>query len=449
MQVACRTVPIRNGVRGTFRTTPYHRERVRNGLKSYVHPDVQVTREPLGSGNQTPTLTSARAPIASISISAAASPSSPLNITLACTCGVVSTFSACASNVGVPAEPRSARESDSTHAHSDNVPHFDDTAVFLVRRVLPLVANSVVPAPRSTLPRRTSPSCTCALHPWRRASVDPTPPSSCPPSRPTPHLSFRSAVYLRTDRSHVSPRPDDGLRAYGDGPRQWGVTGRERGAGERRAEGGGRVGVRRWNEEDSPATRVLHRTGGLQLIEVLARARELAGVVEEPAHALRARLISWFLDTPPAPFGLHRMVLTGKAAGQDVGMWFGPSVTAGALRTLVKAFPTGLGVFVATDGTLYQTEVFAASHSPIAASSESSTASVSSHGSQGRGSSSGHSKGGKDAREEMWRETGAAVAGIRLLLLLLRHRRPFCTTERSSSLITFDFRTSRERADTF
>jgi hypothetical protein len=58
----------------------------------------------------------------------------------------------------------------------------------------------------------------------------------------------------------------------------------------------------------------------------------------QPAHALRARLISWFLDTPPAPFGLHRMVLTGKAAGQDVGMWFGPSATAGALRLLCFSF---------------------------------------------------------------------------------------------------------------
>ncbi|KAJ7917415.1 hypothetical protein B0H13DRAFT_1870288 [Mycena leptocephala] len=83
------------------------------------------------------------------------------------------------------------------------------------------------------------------------------------------------------------------------------------------------------------------------------------------------------------------MALAGKAAGKDVGMFFGPSAAAGALRTLVDAFPAaGLGVSVATDGTLYQTEVFAASHSPIAASSESSAASVSSHGSHGRGSSS-------------------------------------------------------------
>ncbi|KAJ6522191.1 hypothetical protein DFH09DRAFT_1251014 [Mycena vulgaris] len=74
-----------------------------------------------------------------------------------------------------------------------------------------------------------------------------------------------------------------------------------------------------------------------------------------------------FLDAPAAPFGVHRMALAGKAAGKDVGMWFGPSAAASALRTLVDAFPEcGLGVSVATDGTLYQTEVFAASHSPAA-----------------------------------------------------------------------------------
>ncbi|KAJ6475178.1 hypothetical protein DFH09DRAFT_459655 [Mycena vulgaris] len=48
-------------------------------------------------------------------------------------------------------------------------------------------------------------------------------------------------------------------------------------------------------------------------------------------------------------------------------MWFGPSAAAGALRTLVDAYTVcGLGVSVATDGTLYQMEAFAASHSPAA-----------------------------------------------------------------------------------
>ncbi|KAJ6583364.1 hypothetical protein DFH09DRAFT_1435743 [Mycena vulgaris] len=81
-----------------------------------------------------------------------------------------------------------------------------------------------------------------------------------------------------------------------------------------------------------------------------------------------------------------------RTAEKDVGMWFGSSAAAGVVsissipaRTfsihifvappsppstmLVDAFPAcGMGVSVATDGTLYQTEVFAASHSPAALS---------------------------------------------------------------------------------
>ncbi|KAJ7215258.1 hypothetical protein C8J57DRAFT_1255537 [Mycena rebaudengoi] len=58
----------------------------------------------------------------------------------------------------------------------------------------------------------------------------------------------------------------------------------------------------------------------------------------------------------------------GKAQDKDVGMWFGPSAAAGAVRTLVDAFPAcGLGVSVATDGMLYQTEVYTASHTPVVA----------------------------------------------------------------------------------
>ncbi|KAJ7633820.1 hypothetical protein DFH06DRAFT_1175230 [Mycena polygramma] len=103
------------------------------------------------------------------------------------------------------------------------------------------------------------------------------------------------------------------------------------------------------------------------------------------------------------------MALARKAAGKDVEMWFGPSAAAGALRTLVDAFPAcGLGVSVATDGTLYQTEVFAASHSPHSVASSSAT-SVSSSGSHdhrkasshvhGREPSSGHLHVHQKARE--------------------------------------------------
>ncbi|KAJ6491218.1 hypothetical protein DFH09DRAFT_1208337 [Mycena vulgaris] len=46
------------------------------------------------------------------------------------------------------------------------------------------------------------------------------------------------------------------------------------------------------------------------------------------AHAARAHLVSWFLAALAASFSVHRMALAGK----DVGMWSGPSATAGALR---------------------------------------------------------------------------------------------------------------------
>ncbi|KAJ6581256.1 hypothetical protein B0H19DRAFT_500096 [Mycena capillaripes] len=82
-------------------------------------------------------------------------------------------------------------------------------------------------------------------------------------------------------------------------------------------------------------------------------------------HAAYVRLLTWFLDTPApeAPFSVHRMALAGKDLGTEVGMWFGPSIAAGAIKALVQAFPgCGLGVSVATDGVLYQSSVFEASH---------------------------------------------------------------------------------------
>lgn len=102
-------------------------------------------------------------------------------------------------------------------------------------------------------------------------------------------------------------------------------------------------------------------------------------------YATYVQILTWFFDTPSpeAPFSVHRMALAGKELGTDVGQWFGPSVAAGAIkyvypthlfhhtylhfccyaRRLVNAFPgAGLGVSVAKDGVLSQTDVFLASH---------------------------------------------------------------------------------------
>ncbi|KAF7310342.1 hypothetical protein MIND_00408300 [Mycena indigotica] len=105
------------------------------------------------------------------------------------------------------------------------------------------------------------------------------------------------------------------------------------------------------------------------------------------AHAAHARLLSWFADSPMAPFSVHRMALAGKKAGKDVGMWFGPSAAGVALRTLVDAFPgCGLGVAVGQDGTIYASDVLAAARAPPAGGPVlRSSASGSSRGGSGKG----------------------------------------------------------------
>ncbi|KAF5309402.1 hypothetical protein D9619_012416 [Psilocybe cf. subviscida] len=92
--------------------------------------------------------------------------------------------------------------------------------------------------------------------------------------------------------------------------------------------------------------------------------------VQTADYATYVQILTWFLDTPTpeAPFSVHRMALAGKELGTDVGQWFGPSVAAGAIRQLVNSYQDcGLAVSVAIDGTLYQTQVFAASHGADAA----------------------------------------------------------------------------------
>ncbi|KAJ7442937.1 hypothetical protein B0H11DRAFT_2251214 [Mycena galericulata] len=96
------------------------------------------------------------------------------------------------------------------------------------------------------------------------------------------------------------------------------------------------------------------------------------------------------------------------------------------LLMLVDAFPAcGMGVSVATDGTLYETEVYAASHSPAAlAALQHLNASTSAHG---HGSSHGHSShghpshghGGKEARDGKGGKPETRAWGDRPVLVLL------------------------------
>ncbi|KAI0056521.1 hypothetical protein BV25DRAFT_1572624 [Artomyces pyxidatus] len=84
-------------------------------------------------------------------------------------------------------------------------------------------------------------------------------------------------------------------------------------------------------------------------------------------YATYVQILTWFFDSPSpySPFSVHRMALAGKDLGKDVGQWFGPSTAAGAIKTLTQAFPdAGLGVAVAVDSQIFQTDVYSASHPP-------------------------------------------------------------------------------------
>lgn len=110
--------------------------------------------------------------------------------------------------------------------------------------------------------------------------------------------------------------------------------------------------------------------------------------LSSPNYATYVQILTWFFDSPQAPFSVHRMALAGKHFGTQVGQWFGPSVAAGALqyvllsfispflslshththslssRRLVDAFPhAALGIALAKDSVISQSDVFLASHS--------------------------------------------------------------------------------------
>ncbi|KAG6905650.1 hypothetical protein DXG01_001444 [Tephrocybe rancida] len=187
------------------------------------------------------------------------------------------------------------------------------------------------------------------------------------------YADFTSRVWL-TYRAQFEPIRDGRLADLtGESAEFLGGTPGKRGS--REGEGGAGGGRKWWGAEkgwtSDSGWGCMLRTGQSLLANALIHLH-LGRDWRRPPHAVHTadyatyvKILTWFLDTPnkDAPFSVHRMALAGKELGTEVGNWFGPSTAAGGIRTLVTAFPdAGLGVAVATDGVLFQSEVFTSSH---------------------------------------------------------------------------------------
>lgn len=55
-------------------------------------------------------------------------------------------------------------------------------------------------------------------------------------------------------------------------------------------------------------------------------------VGDRQAELVHHKLITWFGDQPPTPFGVHQLVDIGKGSGKKAGDWYGPSIVAHILQ---------------------------------------------------------------------------------------------------------------------
>ncbi|KAK9476967.1 hypothetical protein V1514DRAFT_310287 [Lipomyces japonicus] len=90
----------------------------------------------------------------------------------------------------------------------------------------------------------------------------------------------------------------------------------------------------------------------------------LANTLDRLLDQDRRRTISWFADSPDAPFSIHKFVHHGEVdCGKYAGEWFGPSAAARCIQILCQKFPNAaIRVYIGGDaGDVYEDRVLQAS----------------------------------------------------------------------------------------
>jgi cysteine protease ATG4 len=82
------------------------------------------------------------------------------------------------------------------------------------------------------------------------------------------------------------------------------------------------------------------------------------GSIEKGDWIPYAEIVTQFIDSPTAPYSIHRIALQGQQLDKEVGQWFGPATVAQVIKSLVNEMRSApFKVHVSQDGTLYTNEI--------------------------------------------------------------------------------------------